>query len=88
MPEDFHHVRDRLLRRTLAAAPETFSEPDLRAALSKTVNAVAHDIRDPDLPGPELARRIDAVEVACEEMKRGSMPGCHAALRRVWSDPT
>jgi hypothetical protein len=83
--EDFHHVTSRLIRRVLLAAPSAITRADLGAALSKTMRAVASDISNPHIPGPEMARRVDGVEAACEAMRRYRLAECHAALRGVWA---
>lgn len=83
-PENFGHMSDQFIRLTLNAAPAAIGEADVRAVLSETLRAVANDVSDHHIPGPELSRRIAGVELACDAIKRGSVPEYHAALRNVW----
>lgn len=86
MVSQFRHVTNTQLRRILEKNSGTITKADLSTALSRTMRAVTRDISNPHIPGPEMARRIDRVEEASEDMRRDRLAECHAALRGVWGE--
>lgn len=84
MPDDFRHVGNSILRRTLESNPRHIRRPELRQAVDWTVEALGHDVIDDGVSAPVLAARIDAAREATRLLNSRQTSGCHAALCKFW----
>jgi hypothetical protein len=83
---EFHHISNKLLRRTLEADPRHIRLPELRQATAWTVEALGYDLIDESVSAVALAGRTQAAREALGFLNGRQMTRCHASLRRFWLD--
>jgi hypothetical protein len=84
MPDNFSHVANSILRRTLEASPRQVRTEELRQALRMTVESLGYDVINDSLPSSVLLSRTVAAREAMGALHKHQRVRCQAALRRFW----
>ena len=80
----FGHVASAALRRALESEPTQLRGGELAQAVRRTLDALAADSMDEDVPTAVFAIREDAAGQAAQALRCRRRAECHSALRRFW----
>jgi hypothetical protein len=84
MPDNFAHVANTILRRTLEASPRQIRIAELQQALTMTVESLGYDVINDEVSSSVLLARTVAAREAMDALHRNRRLQCLTALRKFW----